>query len=129
MLAELPRPRKLRLVCRAGHGVTEPGAVVMAADELGAEVRLVAGRNAARFHPKLYLFEAPKRFVVLAGGGNLTAGGLPRGCDSAPPEGGTCHTRSRGGRAVSLHRYSHSPSAIEEIERVVGRRLPQPDYA
>jgi len=43
LLAGLPRPRKVRLVCRAGHGVTEPDAVVMAADELGAEVRLVAG--------------------------------------------------------------------------------------
>ena len=76
LLAGLPRPRKVRLVCRAGHGVTEPDAVVMAADELGAEVRLVAGPEAARFHPKLYLIETRERLVVLAGSGNLTAGGL-----------------------------------------------------
>lgn len=60
LLAGLPRPRKVRLVCRAGHGVTEPGAVV----------------EAARFHPKLYLIETRERLVVLAGSGNLTAGGL-----------------------------------------------------
>lgn len=60
LLAGLPRPRKVRLVCRAGHGVTEPDAVV----------------EAARFHPKLYLIETRERLVVLAGSGNLTAGGL-----------------------------------------------------
>ncbi len=76
LLAALPQPRRSRLVCRAGHGITEPGALAMAADELGTQVRVVAGREAARFHPKLYLVQTRDRLVVLAGSGNLTAAGL-----------------------------------------------------
>jgi hypothetical protein len=76
LLLYLPRPGRLRLVCRAGHGPTDPDAVAMAADELGAQVRLVTGSDAARFHPKLYLVAGRDRLVVLAGSGNFTAGGL-----------------------------------------------------
>jgi hypothetical protein len=76
LLLPLPRPGLLRLVCRAGHGPTDPDSIAMAADELGADVRLVTGSDAARFHPKLYLVANRDRLVVLAGSGNLTAGGL-----------------------------------------------------
>ena len=76
LLVELPRAKKVRLICRAGHGSTNPHAVAMAEEDLGAEVRLVAGPAAARFHPKLYLIERQDQLVILTGSGNLTSGGL-----------------------------------------------------
>lgn len=69
-------PGRFRLVCRAGHGPTEPEAVEIAATELGAEVRLVTGASARRFHPKVYMVAHRTRLAVLSGSGNLTGGGL-----------------------------------------------------
>jgi hypothetical protein len=45
-------------------------------DELGIEVSVVTGREARKFHPKLWLMETADGMRVLAGSGNLTAGGL-----------------------------------------------------
>ena len=69
-------PDKTRLIARAGHGRTDPYAIACAVDELGIDVRLVAGPAAETFHPKLYLVHKPDRLHVLTGSGNLTGSGL-----------------------------------------------------
>jgi HKD family nuclease len=75
-LEQWPRPSRTRLIARAGHGRTDPHAIAYAFDELGIDVRLVAGPAAETFHPKLYLVHAPDRLHVLTGSGNLTGSGL-----------------------------------------------------
>jgi hypothetical protein len=42
----------------------------------GVAVSVVAGARAVRFHPKLWLTDRPDGLYVVAGSGNLTAGGL-----------------------------------------------------
>ena len=67
-------PETVRIVVR-GAPITEPQAV-LALDQLGADVRVVIGADAARFHPKLWVARTPKETWVLSGSGNLTAGGM-----------------------------------------------------
>lgn len=80
ILAELlnaHRPDVVRIVVR-GAPITEPQAV-LALDELGAEVRVVMGADAPRFHPKLWITRTATETWVLSGSGNLTEGGLTAG--------------------------------------------------
>jgi hypothetical protein len=62
-------------VVARGAPITDPQSLVRLAG-LGVNVSLVAGPEARRFHPKLWLISAGERFHVLSGSGNLTAGGL-----------------------------------------------------
>ena len=66
---------KVELVARAG-GVTSPAALRKIRDELEAEVSVVIGSYAMKFHPKLWLARTEHQLVVLAGSGNLTLGGM-----------------------------------------------------
>lgn len=43
---------------------------------MGVDVSVVIGRNAAKYHPKLWLIERDGRLIVVSGSGNLTEGGL-----------------------------------------------------
>ena len=76
LLAESGTPAKFRIVVRGGP-VSDPDAVIALAD-LGAEVRVVMGAHADRFHPKLWISTNTDWTRVLSGSGNLTAGGLNR---------------------------------------------------
>lgn len=71
-------PLALQIVAR-GAPITEPSALLRL-ESLGADVSVVIGARAHGFHPKLWLGSSPGRLCVLAGSGNLTAGGL-RGND------------------------------------------------
>lgn len=62
-------------VVARGAPITDPGALARMADQ-GVAVSVVVGSRAARFHPKLWLVDRPDGLAVLAGSGNLTAGGL-----------------------------------------------------
>jgi hypothetical protein len=74
LLAESGTPAKFRIVVRGGP-VSDPDAVIALAD-LGADVRVVMGAQAPRFHPKLWISSHADGTRVLSGSGNLTAGGL-----------------------------------------------------
>lgn len=65
---------ELRLTAR-GAPITEPAALIRLT-ALGADVSLVTGEAARRFHPKLWLARGESRLHVLSGSGNLTDGGL-----------------------------------------------------
>ena len=74
LLAECGTPAEFRIVVRGGP-VSDPDAVMALAD-LGADVRVVMGAQAPRFHPKLWISRGAGWTRVLSGSGNLTAGGL-----------------------------------------------------
>jgi nucleotide-binding universal stress UspA family protein len=74
LLAECGTPPKFRIVVRGGP-VSDPDAVIALAD-LSADVRVVMGAHASRFHPKLWISRNADWLRVLSGSGNLTAGGL-----------------------------------------------------
>jgi hypothetical protein len=66
----------MRFVVR-GAPITDPQAVVALSDLAPeVEVRVVMGARAERFHPKLWIAQAPDVVRVLSGSGNLTASGL-----------------------------------------------------
>jgi HKD family nuclease len=65
---------EVEIVARAG-GVTSPDAL-LALRKLGVEVSVVIGREASRFHPKLWLAHSAEHLSVLSGSGNLTEAGL-----------------------------------------------------
>lgn len=69
------RPQLAVRVVARGAPITEPEALVRMAEQ-GVAVSVVVGSGAARFHPKLWLADRPDGLHVLAGSGNLTAGGL-----------------------------------------------------
>jgi len=73
LLADRPE-LKLQVIAR-GAPITEPAALIRLA-ALGAEVSLVVGEAAHRFHPKLWLAHGQDQLHVLSGSGNLTDGGL-----------------------------------------------------
>jgi hypothetical protein len=67
--------QEVSLVVR-GAPITEPEAL-LELRELGVEVAVIVGQDAARFHPKLWLAErSADSLAILSGSGNLTAGGL-----------------------------------------------------
>jgi hypothetical protein len=74
LLTECGTPATFRIVVRGGP-VSDPDAVITLAD-LGADVRVVMGAQAPRFHPKLWISSSADWIRVLSGSGNLTAGGL-----------------------------------------------------
>ncbi len=74
LLAECGTPATFRIVVR-GAPTSDPDAVIALAD-LGADVRVVMGAQAPRFHPKLWISSSADWTRVLSGSGNLTAGGL-----------------------------------------------------
>src|SRR4051794_39272518 len=53
LFAECGTPARFRIVVRGGP-ITDPDAVMALAD-LGADVRVVMGAEAPRFHPKLWI--------------------------------------------------------------------------
>ena len=64
-------------VVTRGAPITDPDALLMLKEKVGASISLVAGPEADLFHPKLYLLEAEDGTLdVLSGSGNLTKGGL-----------------------------------------------------
>lgn len=65
----------LEVVARAAD-ITSPEALIRLREELRADVKVVIGRGARRFHPKLWLIHAPTQLHVLSGSGNLTVGGM-----------------------------------------------------
>lgn len=67
-------PLDLEVIAR-GAPITQPAALEQLAG-LGAKISIVVGQRAQNFHPKLWLAKAPDKLHVLAGSGNLTAGGL-----------------------------------------------------
>jgi len=67
-------PLGLSLVAR-GAPITQPSALERLA-AVGVEVSVVVGARAQGFHPKLWLGDAPDGLHVLAGSGNVTAGGF-----------------------------------------------------
>jgi hypothetical protein len=69
----------LEIVARAADA-TDPSALLTLRDELGAAVSVVIGRDATKFHPKLWLIESGDLLHVLSGSGNLTGSGM-RGND------------------------------------------------
>jgi hypothetical protein len=63
--ALLPESRpELHIVAR-GAPVTEQAALRRLRDELAAEVSVVMGPDASRFHPKIWLFRRPDRTFIL----------------------------------------------------------------
>jgi HKD family nuclease len=80
LLAELlqrhSNVEEVSLVVRAAP-ITEPDALLALRDRLGVQVSVIAGPEAARFHPKFWLLSsADGSLLVLSGSGNLTQGGL-----------------------------------------------------
>lgn len=79
LLAELlqrhPHIEEINVVAR-GAPITDPDALLMLRDEVGAAVSVVVGPEALAFHPKLWLLSADDSLTVLSGSGNLTTGGL-----------------------------------------------------
>jgi hypothetical protein len=67
----------IQIVVR-GAPVTDPAALPFLQEELGADVSVVCGPAAVRFHPKLWLLRGEAELDVLTGSGNLTTGGLQR---------------------------------------------------
>lgn len=67
---------RLTVVARGGP-ITEPEALLALRGVLKADVAVIGGTEAARFHPKLWLIQAGSgELRVLSGSGNLTAAGL-----------------------------------------------------
>lgn len=67
---------KVEVVTR-GAPVTSPEALLALRDRVGVDVSVIAGPDAARFHPKLWLLERSDGGLrVLSGSGNLTEQGL-----------------------------------------------------
>lgn len=66
---------EVEIVARAG-GVTSPDALLTLRDKLDVDVSVVIGREASRFHPKLWLARSTEHLSVLSGSGNLTQAGL-----------------------------------------------------
>jgi hypothetical protein len=65
------------LVVTRGGPITDPDALLMLKEEVGASVSLLAGPDAVLFHPKLWILEGGDGVLdVLSGSGNLTKGGL-----------------------------------------------------
>jgi hypothetical protein len=64
----------VELVAR-GAPISEPMALAALSDH-GVNVSVVVGSGAERFHPKLWLVHRSDGLHVLAGSGNLTAGGM-----------------------------------------------------
>lgn len=65
----------LEIVARAADA-TDPDALLALRDELGVAVSVAIGRDATRFHPKLWLVEVGDMLHVLSGSGNLTRSGM-----------------------------------------------------
>jgi len=66
----------LFLIAR-GAPITDPDALLLLKEEVGASISLVAGPQARLFHPKLWILEEESGALdVLSGSGNLTEGGL-----------------------------------------------------
>lgn len=65
----------LEVVARAADATT-PEALLALRDRLDANVAVVIGKHAQRFHPKLWMFETDGVLSVLSGSGNITVGGL-----------------------------------------------------
>jgi hypothetical protein len=74
LLDEMGTPADFRIVVR-GAPISDPDAVIALAD-FGADVRVVMGADAPRFHPKLWISAGMGWARVLSGSGNLTADGL-----------------------------------------------------
>lgn len=75
LLQRHPGIEELEVVAR-GAPITDPRALLTLRDRLGARVGVVVGAEAPGFHPKLWLLQGGDGLGVLAGSGNLTAGGL-----------------------------------------------------
>ena len=75
LLKRHPSIEEIQIVAR-GAPITDPDALLMLRDELGASVAVVTGAAALSFHPKLWLIEGDGILHVVSGSGNLTAGGL-----------------------------------------------------
>lgn len=75
VLDEVGAPATIEVVVR-GAPITEPQAVLALNDRLSADVRVVLGKRAVGFHPKLWMSQTENMTWVLSGSGNLTAGGL-----------------------------------------------------
>ena len=75
LLKRHPSIEEIQIVAR-GAPITDPDALLMLRDDLGASVSVVTGAAALSFHPKLWLIEGDKDLHVVSGSGNLTAGGL-----------------------------------------------------
>jgi HKD family nuclease len=69
------RETSLEITARAADA-TEPDALLMLRDDLGADVSIVIGQHSRSFHPKLWIIDRLDKTVVLSGSGNLTGGGL-----------------------------------------------------
>lgn len=75
LLERHPSIEEVNLVAR-GAPITDPDALLMLRDEIGASVSVIVGAAAIAFHPKLWLLEGEGVLAVVSGSGNLTAGGL-----------------------------------------------------
>jgi len=75
LLARHSSIEEVHLVAR-GAPITDPDAVLLLRDHIGASVSVVIGPEALAFHPKLWLLEGDGVLEVIAGSGNLTSGGL-----------------------------------------------------
>jgi hypothetical protein len=78
LLSRHPHVTELTIVAR-GASITEPEALLALRAELNAEVSVMVGPSASRFHPKTWLLSGDYGLWVLSGSGNLTLGGL---CDN-----------------------------------------------
>ncbi len=74
LLAEM-EVEEMELVARAAD-VTDPDALLTLKEPHGVQVSVLIGRAATSFHPKLWLCRTNDQLRVVAGSGNLTAGGL-----------------------------------------------------
>jgi hypothetical protein len=72
---QAPSTPHVEIVAR-GAPITDPHALRKLRDRYGVKVSVVAGGDAGRFHPKLWLIDTGDALHVLSGSGNLTAGGL-----------------------------------------------------
>ena len=142
----------LEIVARAAD-VTSPAALLALRDDLGATVSVVIGRDAAAFHPKLWMFETGDVLTVLSGSGNLTSTGL-RGNDeqfelaTMAADGSEAAAQAERferltARAIPLdavegtaiwrewldviRQQSQSRRELERLGRNLARRDPQPD--
>src|SRR5690349_1057854 len=76
LLDSHPSVDELFLVAR-GAPITEPDALLILKEKVGASISLVTGPDARLFHPKLWILESEDDTLeVLSGSGNLTVGGL-----------------------------------------------------
>lgn len=75
LLKRHPQIEEIEVVAR-GAPITDPDALLMLRDDLGASVSVVTGADAQAFHPKLWLLLGDDAMHVVSGSGNLTDGGL-----------------------------------------------------